>query len=376
MGVRMVYPVLLPQIRRAYELNLTSAGLLLTVLFVLYGLGQWPGGLLADRIGERVILTGSSIVSALTLLVVVGADSTVMLFTATALFGLSLSFYAVARYTVLAGLYPNQLGAANGVVSAASDAGQSAIPPIAGLIAGFLAWEFGLAFSVPFFLLIAWVLWVVIPGSSDKESREGSSSESSDDSTSSGSPLEALRSLKVVVEQPAVTRGAIVLIVVVSVWQAFTGFYPTYLIEIKGLSALRASVLFGLFFALGVAIQPLSGIAYDRLGIRKTLTAFLGVFAVAMVALPSAGPFWSVLGLTVLSAALLGAPTTTQSHLLVILPDDAQGSGLGLLRTVSFTIGAASPVAFGAVADRGFFDEGFLVMGGLAAVTVLLVQRL
>ncbi len=367
MGVRMVYPVLLPQIRRAYDLNLTSAGLLLTVLFVLYGLGQWPGGLLADRLGERAILTGSSIVSALTLLVVVGADSTVMLFTATALFGLSLSFYAVARYTVLTGLYPDQIGTANGVVSAASDAGQSAIPPIAGLIAGFLAWEFGFAFSIPFFLLIAWVLWVVIPEASDG---------GSDGETPSESPLEALRSLKLVVERPAVTRGAIVLIVIVSVWQAFTGFYPTYLIEIKGLSAFRASVLFGLFFALGIAIQPLSGIAYDRLGIRKTLTAFLGVFAAAMVALPAADPFWAVLALTVLSAALLGAPTTTQSHLLVILPDDAQGSGLGLLRTISFTIGAASPVAFGAVAERGFFDEGFLVMGGLAVATVLLVQRL
>lgn len=365
MGIRMVYPVLLPRIREAYGLSLTSAGLLLTVLFVLYGLGQWPGGLLTDRLNERVILTGSTIVSALTLLIVVGANSTLMLFTATALFGLSLSFYAVARYTLLASIFPEQIGTANGVVSAASDAGQSAIPPIAGVIAGFLAWEFGLAFSIPLFVLIAWVLWIVIPV--DSEPAEERSSES---------PLEALRSFGEIARRPAVFRGAIVLIVIISVWQAFTGFYPTYLIEIKGISSLRASVLFGAFFALGVLIQPLSGIAYDSLGIRKTLTGFLGVFTAAMLLLPITDQLWTVVIVTVLAAALLGAPTTTQSHLLVILPDDAQGTGLGLLRTISFTIGAASPVVFGALADNGLFDEGFTVLAALSIVSILVVQRL
>lgn len=365
MGVRMVYPVLLPQIRAAYDLDLTSAGLLLTVLFVLYGLGQWPGGLLADRLGERVILTGSTIVAALTLLIVVGANSRLMLFTATALFGLSLSFYAVARYTVLAGIFPDQIGTANGLVSAASDAGQSAIPPIAGVIAGFAAWEFGLAFSIPFFLLVAWILWIVIPDES--ETVEGPSSEDS---------LTALQSFKQVFRRPAIGKGALVLILTMSIWQAFTGFYPTYLIEIKGLSPLRASILFGLFFALGIFIQPLSGFAYDSFGIRKTLTAFLGVFTAAMVVLPMANRVWVLLAITVGAATLLGVPTTIQSHLLVLLPEDGQGSGLGLLRTISFTIGAASPVVFGALGDNGLFNEGFIGFGVLAVVLILVVQRL
>lgn len=44
MGVRMIYPVLLPRIRTAYDLDLTTAGFLLTVLFLAYALGQLPGG--------------------------------------------------------------------------------------------------------------------------------------------------------------------------------------------------------------------------------------------------------------------------------------------------------------------------------------------
>lgn len=56
LGVRTIYPVLLPHIRVAYELDLRTAGFLLTVLFLLYELGQFPSRILADRFGGRAIL--------------------------------------------------------------------------------------------------------------------------------------------------------------------------------------------------------------------------------------------------------------------------------------------------------------------------------
>ncbi len=363
MGVRTIYPVLLPQIRATYDLGLTSAGLLLTVLFLLYGLGQLPGGMLTDRFGERLILVASTVVSGVTLFVVVSANSVAVLFAATALFGLGLSLYAVARYTLLAEVYPDQLGAANGVASAAADAGNSVLPPIAGLIAAVAAWEFGLGFAIPLFFVAAGVLWVVIPKTSPPAP-----------TTRSVALQETLRSLATGLRQPAVVRGTVVLIIGVSVWQAFTGFYPTYLIEAKGLSPFVASVLFGVFFALGTVIQPLSGGAYDSLGIRKTLTVVMVLFAAAMVVLPFADALWAVAAVTVVSSSLLGLATVTQSYLIVALPEDSQGTGFGLLRTVSFTVGAASPVAFGAVADRGFFDEGFLVLAALSVVVIVVVQ--
>lgn len=210
MGVRMIYPILLPHIRTAYDLDLTTAGLLLTVLFFLYGLGQLPGGLLTDYFGERIVLTVSTLISTLTLLLVMSAGSVIVLFTATALFGFGLSLYAVARYTLLGRVYPDQIGSANGIASAASDAGQSLLPPIGG---------------------------------------------------------------------------------------------------------------------------------------------------------------------TVFVSTLLGFATITQSYLIASLPDDSQGTGFGLLRTISFSIGAISPVLFGAIADRGFFHMGFMLLAALALVMVVIVHR-
>ncbi|SNR55572.1 Nitrate/nitrite transporter NarK [Halorubrum vacuolatum] len=360
-GVRMIYPILLPHLRTAYGLDLTTAGLLLTVLFVAYGLGQFPGGLLADRFGEKAILIVSSTISVATLALIVTAGSTAVLFAVTALFGVGVALYAVARYTILADLYPERVGAANGVVSGAADLGQSILPPIAGFLAAVLAWQFGFAFAIPLFALAAVALWLAVPSHRSESTRSA-------DRPSFESARAVLSGLRI----PAVVYGTGLLLLGVTVWQAFTGFYPTYLIDEKGLSATLAGVLFGLFFALGVVVQPLSGAAYDRIGVGRTLVFVMGVAAVGLVILTQLESFWPLAAVTVLLSTLLGFATVTQTHLILALPDDIQGTGFGILRTISFTVGASSPVLVGAAADRGFFDEAFLALAALAGLTVLL----
>jgi len=364
MGARMIYPVLLPHIRSAYGLDLTTAGLLLTVLFLLYGLGQLPGGMLADRFGERLILTLSTLVSAATLALVVTASSTPVLFLATALFGFGLALYAVARYTLLASIYPDQIGAANGVASAAADAGQSLLPPLGGLIAAVVAWQFGLAFAIPLFLCIAIAIWLMVPPRSSAETSSSGSLSKKDIQILSGE-----------LRTKAVVRGTVALLLGVCLWQAFTGFYPTYLIEIKGFSETLAGTLFGIFFLLGVLVQPLSGGAYDRFGIQKTLAVIMLLAAVGLALLPFVDHVAPLVVITIFCSSLLGFATVSQSYLISSLSDTAQGTGFGLLRTISFTVGSASPVVFGAIADRGYFDQGFMLLA-VFAVTIALIAQL
>ncbi|WP_336346228.1 hypothetical protein [Halalkalicoccus ordinarius] len=96
----------------------------------------------------------------------------------------------------------------------------------------------------------------------------------------------------------------------------------------------------------------------------------------SMVCLPLTDVPWSVVAIIVLSSATLGFATITQSYLLVILPNVTQGAGFGLLRTISFGIGAASPVMVGALADQGFFNEPFFDLAVLSEAMTILVQRL
>jgi MFS family permease len=364
LGVRMVYPALLPHIRVAYGLDLTTAGLLLTVLWVAYALGQLPGGVLADRIGEGAVMTASTLVSAGMLTLAVTADSAAMLFLATALFGLATALYGIARFTALSDLYPENDGAAIGVTMGAGDMGNAVLPPVAGFLAAAFAWQYGLGFTIPVFLASTVALWAVVPART-------SGATSAVDSLS----LDAVRYVVSIVLQPTIVTVVSVQILLYWVFQAFIGFYPTYLIEVKGLPSTLATGLYGLFFGLGVLVKPLSGSAYDRFGVRRPLRAIVVTITLALALLPFVDRLSLLVALTVPLSLLLGYGAITLPYMTATLPEDAQSTGLGVLRATYMTIGAMSPVVFGAVAERGFFDEGFVALAAIAGVALLLSVR-
>ncbi|WP_049934518.1 MFS transporter [Halalkalicoccus jeotgali] len=358
-SVRMIYPALLPHLRGAYDLTLTTAGLLLTVLWVAYAAGQLPAGILADWAGERLLLVASPLFAATMLALVVFASSPFVLFSATALFGVGTALYGVSRFTILNEIYPDQLGTATGVTLAAGDLGNAVMPPAAGFIAAAAAWQYGFGFAVPLFVLAAGGLWVTLPR---RESAPTSLSESL-----------ALDGVLETLTRPSVLRGTVLLMFWSVIMQAFIGFYPTYLIDVKELSTTVATVLFGSFFALGILMKPVAGRVYDDIGVRLPLLVIMTTTCLALLSLPFVGTLWLFVLVTVLASTILGFETIVISDLTRRLPDGTQGTNLGALRTVYIGLGALSPVAFGAIADRGYFNEAFLGVAALAGVVVLLV---
>lgn len=363
-GTRMIYPVLLPSISVEFDLTLTTAGFLVTVIWLAYAVGQVPGGVLADRHGERrVLIAGLGIVT-IGLVLVVLAPTAVVLFGATALVGAGLSLYPVARITVLSELYPDRIGRVLGLTMATGDVGQTLLPPIAGVLAAAVAWQAGLGFVIPLLLAIAAVIGLVLPA---QASSEGAADEHS--VSNAGHVLKELR-------DPTLVVMTVILFLYIGVLQTFSAFYPTYLIDVKGLPPTVASGLFGLFFAVGVVAKPLSGLAYDRVGIRRSLPLVLGGSVVGFAILPAINGFWPLVAVTALISTMLGSGAITQSYLSDTIPEEMEGTGLGAIRSVASMMGAAGPVLFGALADRGYFDEGYLVLAALVGVVTLLTFRL
>lgn len=358
-SVRLIYPALLPNLRGAYDLTLTTAGLLLTVLWIAYAVGQLPGGILADWVGERPLLVVSSLTAAGMLTLVVVAESAVVLFAATALFGLGTAMYGISRFTILSEIYPDQIGTATGVTMAAGDIGNAVMPPTAGFIAAAVAWQYGFGFAIPLFLVAAVTLRVTLPVSS----------------TESATLADRLSLGRVVgtLSRPAVLRGTFLLVLWGIIAQVFLGFYPTYLIDVKGIAPPTTGVLFGLFFAFGIVVKPVSGQAYDRIGVGPPSLVLMSMTAVALAALPFLDSVWSVLLITGLASSILGFETVVISDLTRRLPAAKQGTSLGALRTVYLGLSAVSPVVFGAVAERGYFDEGFFVVAGIAGLVIFIV---
>lgn len=363
-GTRMIYPVLLPHFRSTFDLSLTVAGFLVTILWLGSAIGQLPGGILADRYSERSVMTAGAVVVAGAIVLVVTAPTAVILFVATGLIGLGMSLYPIARITILSTIYPDRIGSALGVTMATGDLGQTVLPPIAGVLAVTIAWQAGLAFLIPLLLLAGIGLWLRLP------------SDSGTDNGGETLSIDTARDVLSELRQSNIVFMTFILFLYILVWQSFTGLYPTYLVEIKGLSPTVASLLFSFYFGVGVLVKPIAGGIYDRIGVRGSLVAVLVGPLFGFALLPIVEGLWALLAVTALVSTMLGTGAITQSFLAERFSEAIRGTGLGAVRTTAATLGAAGPVLFGAIADRGFFDVGYLLLAALMAVVILLTLRI
>ncbi|MGQ4556319.1 MFS transporter [Halobellus sp. GM3] len=367
LGTRMIYPVLLPYFRETFAISLTVAGFLVTILWLGTAIGQLPGGVLTDRYSERSMMAFSTAVVALAVLAVATARTALVLFVATGLLGLGQSLYPIARITILANIYPDRIGSALGVTMATGDLGQTVLPPIAGTLAVAYAWQVGLGFVAPLLAVAAVALWVILPRETAADASRG---------PSGGSLAEMARDVRTALGQENVLFFAFILFLYIFVWQAFTALYPTYLVEQKELSSGLASLLFSLFFAVGVVVKPLAGAMYDRVGIRAALVSILAPPAVGLAVLPLADGVLALTAVTILVSSMLGSGAITQSYFSDSFPEAVRGTGLGVVRTATMTIGASGPVVLGTIADRGYFDESYWLLAVIIFVVVLLTLRL
>lgn len=361
-GVRMVYPVLLPHLQNAYGLTLTTAGLLVTVLWLSVSVGQVPSGILADRHNESAIMAASTVVVGTALTLVVVASSTLVLFAATALWGLGHALYPIARITFLSKLYDNRLGSALGVTMATGDIGQTVLPPVATALTAAVAWQLGLWFIVPVLGIVGVVLLLVpVPQSSH--------------AGSAGSLREITR---IVGELRTQSMGlmTLILFLYLFIWQSFTAFYPTYLTQVKGLSPSVASLLFGFFFAVGIVVKPVSGASYDRFGMKTTLAAILAPSIFGFALLPVLDGLWPLVVSTTLISIMLGSGSVTHAFLADAFSAELQGTGLGVVRAVTMSVAAAGPVAFGVAGDNGYFDEGYVGLAVIMCGILVLIAQM
>lgn len=363
LGTRMIYPVILPHLRTTYELDLSTAGLLITILWLGSAIGQLPSGILADRYSERKVMTASTILASIAIILVISSPTAFVLYAATGVLGLGLSLYPIARITILSHVYPERIGSALGVTMATGDIGQTVLPPLAGFLAAGFAWELGLGYVIPFILLTTIGIWITVPQHSTPSSVDAMSRDNT-------------KYILSKIRQPNILLMTLILLLFIFIWQSFSAFYPTYLVEEKDLTATTAAGLFGVFFACGVVVKPIAGSAYDRIGMRLSLIIILLGPVLGFILLPLSTSIMELLLVTITVSSMLGSGAITQSYLADSFPADMRGTGLGAIRTTAATIGAMGPVAFGIIAEAGFFDEGYYVLAFIMIAVILLIYKM
>ena len=163
LGVRLVFPALLPQIKAEFLLTNATAGALLSLLWVSYATAQLPGGVLTDWVGERRSLITSGTLAAVSIAVIVLSPGLALFVVGLLAFGVSTGLYATPRITVLSDVYPERAGTAIGVNAAAGNFGNAVIPLIATVVTGVFAWRVGVGVALPWFVLLVVGFRLVVP---------------------------------------------------------------------------------------------------------------------------------------------------------------------------------------------------------------------
>lgn len=363
LGVRIVYPALLPQVAAEFEIGYSTSGVLIGTLWVSYALLQFPGGLASDWLGERAVLLLSVLFAMVAIVTIVASTTLVFFFLATVALGVGTGFYGTTRVTVLSAVYSHRDTTAISISQAAGNLGNVILPVCAGFLSVYTGWRWGFGMLVPFLAVTAIGFWLVVPGRvAQRRSAE--------------SFVQTLGRARRVITNARIVKITAVLLLTMFLFQSVTGFLPTYLADIKDVSPRTATVLFGLFFTSAAVFQFCSGIISDRYDRRLAMIGFVGLSVPAFVALTVLEGRFALAGIVIALGSMLGGFPPAHAYATRAVPSEVRGSGYGLVRTIYIVFGALGPVTVGILADYGFFDEAFLMLGGVALLTCLVSTRL
>ena len=353
-------PGLAPQLREEYGLGLTGLGVLLASVTVglLSTLILW--GYLADRFGERRVMTLGLLIAATALLATTQTTTVGALMGWLVLAGASgSSVNAASGRAVLGWFGPSERGFAMGVRQTALPLGAglaaAGLPPIAlagGLDAAFVVLASGcLAGALVVALLV----------------REAPSQ-----SVRVDGGLTPIR-------DPRIRRFGLVSLLLVVPQFAIVAFLVVYLVDEHDVAPATAALLLAAVQLGGGAGRIVAGRWSDRLGLRvvplrrlaTAVTAlFVGLAGLELVGAAAAVPVMLLTGVVAISWNGLAFTAVGE-----LAGPGRAGTALGLQNT-SVALGAAiTAPLLGAVVDRSDWAVGFAIAAVCAAGAVLLLRQ-
>jgi sugar phosphate permease len=354
-------PVLAPALQREYDLDLTEVGLAIAAASVgsVFTLLAW--GLLADRVGERVVLAAGLAGCGTGLLVAAFAPTFEVLVVALALGGASgASVNAASGRAVMSWFRRDERGFALGIR-------QTALP-MGGLLAALLLPPIVAAGGVRAGLgaLAAGCLLAAVAGASGL--REAPHEES--ELTDIGHPVRDRRMWQLSI------GSALVLVAQISI----LSFLILFLHGERGLSTAAAAGVFALIQALGVVARIVSGRWSDRIRVRIAplrklalgLSVTLATAAVLLSApLPILIPAFVVAG--ALSLSWNGLSFTAAAELA---GRRRAGAAIGFQQTALAVTSAIAPPAFAAVVEAGSWSLAYGLAAAMPVAGIAVMRQL
>jgi FSR family fosmidomycin resistance protein-like MFS transporter len=355
--VSAVFTPLLPYIRETLAIDYTRTGLLVAAFNISYGVGQFPGGWLADRWGfARLVTIG---ISGVALCGILAGLSPSFWFLAAVLGIMGVlggGYHPAASPLISTRVAETFRGRALGIHQTGGSASWFLAPLIAGGIAEALGWRGAfLAVSVPT-LLFGLLLYILL----NRNPSEEISSETEEDE---GGVMGRLGSML-----------PVMLLSIINQFMVFSvlTFVPLFIVDHLGGSKAAGAVMLSIANSAGLWAGLLGGFLSDRIGKVPIIVAPAVIAGPLIYLLGQATLAWSIYPvLLLLGMSQYMVMPVTESYLITHSPRKRRSTFMGLYYALSRGgPGLAAPV-IGILIDRYRFQTAFLAVAGFMVAVLL-----
>ncbi len=363
MVARLAPSPLVPDVMAAFAVSKSQVGLALTGMWAAYAVFQFPGGVLADRVGTRRMVVTAMVATGIGSLLLAAAPSFVLFAALAVALGAGAGLYYTAGTAFLANTFEDT-GRALGVHEIGASTAGLVGPTAAAVAAGRFGWRAGLLVPVALAAAVAFLFH-----------RGAPETPPADPHASLAEQLELGR-LAELLSRPGLVLTAVVAAVGYFSFQSFASFFPTFLVEFVGVTATQASLAFGVVFAITVVGAPALGRLSDSVGRDPVIAGSMVIAVAGFAVFLTAGGLVALVGGTVLLGSGLSWAGALNSRFMDHLGTGERGTGFGLVRTIVLLVSSLGSVVTGTLADvAGWLPAFGLVAALLAAVVVLLAAN-
>jgi MFS family permease len=369
--LRYAFPPLFATFQESYGVSNTLLGTAFTGMMLVYAAMQFPSGAVADRLGAVRVIVGGAVTAAGAALLLALAVPFPVLVAGMLLVGAGTGVHKTVAVGLISAVYPDRTGRALGVMDTFGAFGGVVAPAAVVVLSGDPGWHAVFLAGGLVGLALAGLFTLRVPARAAGTAAAGSAA----------SRGVAVREYAGLFADRRFAAFVAVTLLFSFAYNGAVAFLPLYLSERAGLSTATAGTLYSTLFLVSV-VQPVTGDLSDRVGALPVLSGSLGlataglvgVVALADAALPVAPVPATGAAVVVFGLGSHGFRPVRGAYLIDVLPDEAAGGALGIVRTMLMGAGAFAPAVVGVVSDGLGFRPAFgLLAAALAAGFLLTV---
>lgn len=355
----LILAPLFPWLKDAFSLSYAELGFLMTMFFIVSGIGQALAGFVVDRVGARTVLFSGIALLGLSALLLSQAQSYTMLLAGSMLAGLGNSVFHPADFTLLNKRVSSQrLGHAFSVHGISGNLGWAAAPVFLTTLAALFNWRMALAAAA----CIPFIIFVVLFAYRDLLSTDVVKTAVASSGKSGAASSHALDFMRL----PAVWMCFAFFFITALALGGIQSFSSSGLRALYNMSLASATAGYTAYMLASAAGMVVGGFMASRTSRheRTIAMAFTGSGIVSLII--AAGIVPSMVAIVLMGVIGFGAGIAGPSRDLLIraaAPKNATGRVYGVVYS-GLDIGlSGAPVLFGALMDASHPSWVFICIG-------------